>query len=38
MFCWISCWRGGGMRPMYSMCAVDWLSLEFSCGGGGMRL
>ena len=26
------------MRPMYSMCAGDWLSLDLSSGGGGIRL
>ena len=36
--CCISCLRGGGMRPMYSMCAVDWLILELTSGGGGIRL
>ena len=26
------------MRLMYSMCAGDWLILELTAGGGGIRL
>ena len=26
------------MRPIYCMCDGDWLSLELTSGGGGIRL